>query len=222
MATTTWKEDAVLVSTMALSLFQSQKKPRNLQNDKDYRALFEKINSAYPPISNEDQLKGLLPSAGKATADFTASNQFMYLDPPRRFGTKMAIPVMSIKCDFKTGEFRLRMPIFFHGENDRLCSWGFRYEAPEGPGSHNYFHAQYISVVDKGDNDALPPAVKDFSEKCPTFPLDAQCAPSLFVAAIASVYGIDYIFREAFLAPGLRPRVDGLLKLLHVWDRRPT
>lgn len=214
-----WLKDLELLNSIVKNLYTSQKKFHELLGDARYREIFEKVSPAHPPIPSPEALSALLPSRAKPAVNFQKTRQFLYLEPPERFGPSCtAIPVVSIRCDFQTNEFRVRIPIFFLNEEGELSCWGFRYEAPEGGGEggmHDYFHAQYISSMEKGDRTELPAFLEAISEKCPAFPLDAKCPPSLFLAAVISLYGVEYVFRDVFLATGFRQQIDTLVHPLH-------
>jgi hypothetical protein len=87
------------------------------------------------------------------------------------------------------------------------CSTGWRFEAPEGPGEHCYWHAQPLQAV-AGARLSMP---EWLPESEPAIPV-AACGPTeLLVAALVAVYGHElFSLMQEQHGDDLRLCVDGL------------
>lgn len=79
---------------------------------------------------------------------------------------------------------------------------GYRFEGPEGPGSHNFYHVQPI----RGLNFHYPrTCVTWYPEKYPTFPLAAACDGELLLSVMVAFQGLNEVISH-------RSRRDSALK----------
>jgi hypothetical protein len=85
--------------------------------------------------------------------------------------------------------------------NGKTRAFGYRFESPEGPGSHHYYHAQSISGFER-DEPFLNTA-SWLPTGCPTFPLDANHPVKLLLSLLIALYGISYISRINPYVPGI-------------------
>jgi hypothetical protein len=82
-------------------------------------------------------------------------------------------------------------------------------------GSHNFFHAQPIQVFKKGvPRYKLPECPTWFTEKQPSFPLDANCPVTLTLAFLIGIYGMRF-WEKISEHQNLRDRVKTKFKELH-------
>src|SRR5687767_4323117 len=102
--------------------------------------IFQDIATTFSTLENVEQLEAALPSEGQVNAEFPP-NRFLYLNPIDSHPT--LLPVLRLKSDFgrSVPEVRIRLGLFLkHGLITHAI--GYRLEAPEGPGSHHYYHVQ--------------------------------------------------------------------------------
>jgi hypothetical protein len=152
------------------------------------RDIYLDINTAFPSFTDRRELERALPSEGRVKTDFPAS-LFLYLEPVHR--GQVMVPVLTIKSDFgrTIPELRLRLGLFLRYNRD-IKAIGYRFEAPEGPGIHHYYHMQMIhgfspSVI-------FPPNDCHIwiPDTTPTFPLDVDGSVSLMLSLLISLYGV--------------------------------
>jgi hypothetical protein len=93
----------------------------------------------------------------------------------------------------KKPEIRLRIGLFLLDKLEtkkelQIKSFGFRFETPEGEGTHNFYHAQPIRHFKKGQLELLNcPAWLPTAE--PTLPLCATNPVELSICLLVSLYG---------------------------------
>jgi hypothetical protein len=73
-------------------------------------------------------------------------------------------------------------------DND-LAAIGCRFEPPEGPGIHNYYHAQIFRAFHPGGKE-LPCCPTWLPESWPAFHLKADDPVTLLVSMVISLYGL--------------------------------
>jgi hypothetical protein len=100
------------------------------------------------------------------------------------------VPLLQLAHGIEHDQEVLRMTIVVVGsdhEGPHAMAW--RFETPEGPGQHCYWHCQPVTQL-RGSQpaplDRLPPWCFD---DMPTIPLPARNADELLVALLVSVYG---------------------------------
>ncbi|MDP1990041.1 MAG: hypothetical protein Q8K00_03385 [Syntrophales bacterium] len=180
---------------LSLWLCNSHKKPWEYEDKA--RAIYDEISRCCSYI-NSTELESYLPNEEKVKSEFP-KRKYLYLDP---IEGQAYVPVLSITSDFGRSipEVRIRLGLFFFHE-EKIHAFGYRFESPEGPGNHHYYHAQLINGFDKDepfpDGDAWLPT------SCPTFPLDADNPVQLLLSLLIALYGVSYISR-------IKPLVDGL------------
>jgi hypothetical protein len=111
-------------------------------------------------------------------------DQFLYLVEIREGW----IPTVSLRYNFEATipELRIRVGLF-RQISGVTAAVGMRFETPEGPGSHNYYHAQLVAGLDR-THDFLFEG-RNVPSHFPAFPLDASSPQQLFAAFIAALYG---------------------------------
>jgi hypothetical protein len=180
-------QDLRVFRHLSLWLCDNHEKPWEYK-DKKARATYEKISLGYHSIRSSDELEGYLPTEEKVRSEFPI-RKYLYLNPVEG---QALVPILRIACDFGCSipELRIRLALFL-SHDDKTRGFGYRFESPEGPGIHHYYHAQPITDLKAGESfldaeDWLP-------TKCPTFPLDADNPVKLLLSLLISLYGISYI-----------------------------
>lgn len=150
--------------------------------------LHEGIAKIYPTFSDQELECFLKAPRG----NFLEHNKFLFLEPPQ--DGDCLLPILTLVYDFdsnRTTDLAMRIALFVFDENNQTAAIGYRFESPEGGDRHNYFHAQPIrSFSLNGDN--LPCCPNWLPDKYPSFALDAQNIPSLFVSLLISLYGLNF------------------------------
>lgn len=160
----------------------------------------------------------------KAKSQFTpvALESLAYNDPKFPKGTylhlppdeKGGLPVLKASFDTQNGHtvFRIKAAILVeHGGDEKEHSAiGVRFEGPEGPGKHNYFHAQWFSSFEKGSA-RLPGCPVWLPDSHPAIPIPAKSAVDILCCALKSFYGaksepLNWL-AEMVKKPGYRCRV---------------
>lgn len=123
-------------------------------------------------------------------------NKFLILEPVP-LGTWM-LPVLSFRYDFGRSlpEFDIRLALFLSErveEKDTLRAIGYRFESPEGEGSHHYYHAQLIHSFQKGNERLRLPCPQWLPTKQSAFALDAKSPTTLIACLLITLYGRDFI-----------------------------
>jgi hypothetical protein len=153
------------------------------------RAIYDEISRRYVCIDSRE-LESHLPNEEKVRSEFPR-RKYLYLNP---IEGQPLVPVLSIASDFGCSipEVRIRLGLFF-SHDQKIRAFGYRFESPEGPGSHHYYHAQLINGFERDE-----PFLGDenwFPNSCPTFPLDADNPVKLLLSLLIALYGVPYISR---------------------------
>lgn len=122
------------------------------------------------------------------SVDFLSKGAFLFLVPPKN--ESVLLPVLSLNCDFRKSELRIRMALFTFDESGQPVAIGFRFETPEGEGQHNYHHAQFITSF--GTEDFLP-TPRWLPTSQPALMMSAKNPYSLFLGVLIGLYGLGYI-----------------------------
>jgi hypothetical protein len=177
------------------------------------------------PFTDSRQLETALPSGERLRGGFRDRRMLLFLEFTER---EPALPVLDMNWDFATGTKRstIRFRFFLLQWKDgdpRPRAVGFRLEPPEGDGavsgqsgSHNYWHAQMIAELEKGD-DLLSKIVGHpntwVPTKQPAFPLPAKSLGDLLVVLLLSIYGAKQLARllvAAEIRGDLAERLKGM------------
>lgn len=142
---------------------------------------------------DESGLEHFFRENGEA-GDTTEAGKYVFLPmvPKPRL-----LPVLSLAYRLPDDHVKLQMAAFV--EKDAAVearAFGYRYETPETPGRHHFWHAQPILEVRRHDGTTIElPGLTDGWRPAdtPAFPLDARCGLDLLVCLMVSIYG----FREA-------------------------
>lgn len=152
--------------------------------------------------------------------NFLDHKKFLFLEPPEE--GDCVLPILTLMYDFDRDralpDFGIRLAIFLFGENDDPQAIGYRFESPEGGDRHNYYHAQPIRSFSIDEMEWPLPCPSWLPVKRPTFALDAQNFPSLFVSLLISLYGLKFIkeMRQANYWNLLKPHVEGKMICLNL------
>ena len=145
----------------------------------DTQLILNETYKSHRPITDSATLEKCLPNKGRTQASFAELGVFLYLRPPER--ASRTVPVISVKSDFGRSmpEVRIQLVLFLLDDENALQSLGYRFETPEGPGRHNYYHVQPIRTL-FGVPHAPPTTTPQwFPDTHPTFPIDATDPVSL-------------------------------------------
>lgn len=164
-------------------------KPWGDHLDEDEKKGYQRLEPVYRSFTNETELEKALP---RNTSESIKWSKYLYL-PTIKDGQHM-MPILSVRCDCNgTGyHTRLRLFLFLIDDNEEN-SFGIRFESPEGPGSHNFYHAQFIREFDKGANVKDCPSWLPLPTKYPSFPVDASDVVSLILSILFSLYGLGFL-----------------------------
>jgi len=192
---------------LVLWLWDNHERPWEYSR-RDALSIYQDIGGVYTSVLRKEELANILPSDDCVKTTF--ATMYLYLDPVTK-GTTM-VPVLSACCDFgrSPAEVRLRLGLFMrHKRNVKAI--GYRFEAPEGKGSHNYYHVQVISGLKE------PFSPQECSswlpDRQPAFPLDADDPVKLLLCLLVSLYGVQYVARlktDAYLGNRLSDYLDRL------------
>jgi hypothetical protein len=158
--------------------------------------IVEELMARYAPIGNRRELESFLPSTRRTSANFADNRKFLYLPPVT--GRYLIVPLLSIRFNLDTmPEVRLRVGLFLLDKDEKIMrSIGFRFETPEGEGTHNFYHAQLISDFEKdrlGFDLVGCPTWLPTTE--PTLPLKANNPAELLICLLVSLYGWGFYKR---------------------------
>lgn len=158
------------------------------------RVIYERVVTQYPAFAALE-LESLI-KVDPLVINFLDRGKFLVLTPPDN--EEPMVPVITIRCDFTTmmPEFRVRLALFRIGDGGNLQAVGYRFETPEGDGSHDYYHAQFIKELEKGRPRCTLPCPDFFPTTQPAVALDAHDPLTLLICVMVSLYGSDYVRRE--------------------------
>lgn len=169
---------------LILWVYDNHQRPDNYDNNTAIE-IYLKLKGI-EPFAHRRELEECIPTETQVRRAFPW-NKYIYLNPVEK-GT-VIVPVLRLKSDFGCDppEVRFRLGLFLLHEGE-LKAFGFRYESPEGPGRHHYYHAQVIT-------DLGPHSARQFwlPVSQPAFPLDTDHPISLLVSMLISLYGLDCV-----------------------------
>jgi hypothetical protein len=192
-------KDLQAFRALSLWLWHGHEKPW-VYSDKKAQAIYEKISPGYGSISLEE-LEFYLPREEVVESKFPM-RKFLYLNPVEGLSL---VPVLTIASDFGFAIPKLRMRLMLFLLHDgELKAFGYRFESPEGPGIHHYYHAQPIT-----DFELSSPEIAGWlPTKGPTFPLDANSPVKLLLSLLISLYGTACISQIKQQVPGIDSHLE--------------
>ena len=145
----------------------------------------DRVRESYLGFSGIE-LEGLL--TNRVEFDSSEQNRYLFLEPINE--GRGIVPVLSFRYDFRgeNAELRLRLALFVPHDN-ALAAIGCRFEPPEGPGDHDYYHAQMCRAFQKGGKE-LPCCPPWLPESWPAFHLKADDPVTLLICMVISLYGL--------------------------------
>jgi hypothetical protein len=165
-------------------------------------------------------LEGLL--SKNLVFDSSKQNRYLFLEPIHE--GKDIFPVLSFRYNFRgnNAELRLQLALFVPHDKD-LAAIGCRFEPPEGPGTHNYHHAQMFRAFQQGGEE-LPCCPPWLPTSRPAFHLKAYDAVTLLISMVISLYGIDRVqeLGQGHLANELKPIMNELCPTVAVRESQPA
>lgn len=198
------------------SMWQRQRGWRGPASD-----LHEKVHRFLTPFS-EAELEGLL--SKKLEFDSLSVKTYLFLQPIDEGA--VIVPVLSFRYNFQPShaELRLQLALFVPHDNG-LAAIGCRFETPEGPGTHDYYHAQMFRAFQGGVE--LPGCPPWLPTSRPAFQLKADDPVTLLVCMAISVYGLHPKgelgeLRQASFANELKPYMQKLCPPVTVRKTQPA
>jgi hypothetical protein len=181
--------ELTVFSNVVVTLFASHRTPGTYV-DRDTSLVYRELAPYYAAFTDGVLLRRYLPTPSNRETNFTTIRQYLYLNPVMR--GLWLLPVLSIKANFERSlpEVRLRLGLFLWAKG-RVRSLGMRFETPEGPGLHNYYHMQFIRGFDGGSE--MPGSLWWLPTKEPTVPLDADNPVALLLCLLVNLYGFHYL-----------------------------
>jgi hypothetical protein len=155
-------------------------------------ALLNEVSDWFTPFDERD-LEIFL-SENPRNGDTSEAGKYVFLPmvPNPRL-----LPILNLAYSLTDDRVKLQLVLFVEREAGfEARAFGYRFESPEGPGRHDYWHAQPIHHVLLHDESTvkLPGLKDDWRPKdTPAFPLDARCAIDLLVCLMISVYGFQEV-----------------------------
>ncbi len=134
---------------------------------------------------DETELEGLI--GQKKT--FSTNNRFIFLETRTRHG--LMLPILSMEYNFARSCPVIKFRVALFGlHNGALGAIGFRFEAPEGQGDHNYYHAQLTEKI--SDRSPRLPCQEWMPLSYPALTLNAVNAVTLCISMLISLYGLSF------------------------------
>jgi len=151
--------------------------------------LHDLISAAYHGFDDRE-LEKVLSKEKPPIADFGEHGKVLFLEPIA--GSRCIVPILSMRYDFcrSIPQVRLRLALFLFDDTENVAAIGYRFESPEGEGTHHYYHAQLIRDLDRGH---LLPCPAWLPTRQPAFALDAENALTLVVCLLIALYGLEYV-----------------------------
>jgi hypothetical protein len=88
---------------------------------------------------------------------------------------------------------RITLVLLGHDSEQDAYGIAWRFESPEGPGAHCYYHCQPVrDVRGAGAIAALQRLPVWFPDDTPAIPVDAADADQLLISMLVAVYGHDW------------------------------
>jgi len=184
--------------------------------------VFDRVHQRFTEFP-EAGLKDLL--SHNLQFDAENQNRYVFLEPINEGGG--IVPMLSFRYDFRPNraELRLRVALFVPDGNSGVAAIGCRFEPPEGPGTHDYFHAQMFREFKGASRGLCLPACPAWLPcSRPAFHLKAHDAVTLLISMVISLYGIDMAqdLRQTRFANELKCYMDKLCPTAAVPTSRPS
>jgi hypothetical protein len=168
----------------------------------------DRVHEAYPGFS-VTQLECLL--SNELEFDSSGQNRYLFLEPIDE-GSGI-VPVLAFRYNFRAhnAELRLQLALFVPHEND-LAAIGCRFETSEGPGTHDFHHAQLFRGFYGAGGQCLPLCPPWLPTSRPAFQLKADDPVTLLVCMVISLYGLGSAgeLQQASFANELKPSMQKL------------
>jgi hypothetical protein len=177
------------------------------------------VHASYPGFS-ETELEGLL--LNRSEFDSSEQNRYLFLEP---IGEGPGIvPLLSFRYNFQghNAELRLQLALFVLHDNS-LAAVGCRFEPSEGPGVHDYWHAQIFREF-HGRGPRLPRCPLWLPTSRPAFQLKADDPVTLLISMVISLYGFGstHELQQAPFANALKPYMERLCPTGAVGKTQPA
>lgn len=176
--------------------------------------LFDKLSGRYRPVTGDIELSRLLPTTANPESNFR--DGWLYLKPPPN--TEWLLPVIAARFDYRRSipSAHLELGLFrFKADDATPVGVGYRFEAPEGPGQHSYYHAQPLAKL--GSDDARSELPTWLPQSTPAMPVDAVDSVTLAMCILISIYGMD-VLRDL----GSLTMAYASIVKMHAYQRMPS
>jgi hypothetical protein len=145
----------------------------------------------YDFFPHQQALIGSLPSTKRLQGGFA---RMMFLEP--RPDEARLLPALKCKWNF-VGDphplgLRLKLGYFVH-TSDGIRFAGIRYETPEGPGEHSFYHAQPIISFDKDTKLPSPFTAEWWPTRYPAVAVSAKDPIELIAQMLIGLSGANYL-----------------------------
>lgn len=146
---------------------------------------YERVIVRCPPVS-EPELERFLREPAQDTPSIYG--KYLVLEPIPQDGG--IVPVLCLQYDFRRRNRELRLQVgLFLFRNADLITLGVRFEPSEGPGMHDYSHAQFCTALRGSGAPALPQCPLWLPTSQPAFFIKADDPVTLLIATLISLYG---------------------------------
>ena len=184
------------------------------------------VREIFLPFTDLHWLKERLPSQQRPNGRLRRGKNMVFFNFIEK---DTALPLFDMRWDFRhpSSKLELRFRFFllqWKKEGGKPHAVGFRLESSEGPGAHDYWHAQMITEFEKDDDDIRGLVELEIPAWIPTsqpaFPLPVRRGPEgigdLLAVLLVSLYGLEELkgFKdlEGFAEVTERLRAIGVLR----------
>tara|TARA_B100000965_G_scaffold162249_1_gene135161 strand:- start:2463 stop:3116 length:654 start_codon:yes stop_codon:yes gene_type:complete len=187
-------------------LYKDGAKWRRSLDSNDWRAdAADTISAFYKIFQNENDFRHFMPDGNCQEVEF--EKRLVVIKPP--VDDKSVFPTLHCSwggLDTDTPRIRLCLGLFVRvGKGMRF--FGQRFEAPHGPGDHNYYHAQPITGFNKNDEILQRFAPRWLPDSYPAVPILCEDPFELTALMLVSLYGQSILNQLRLLSS--RNVIDG-------------
>ena len=178
--------------------------------DQSLTPLISEIGRVYRQIDSVDdaQLKAELNK--KPDVRLWNQQRYLWLEPAN---SKRILPLLTLRGSQELLQFRLYALLVMLDDKSKLQSLAIRFETDEGdpdqgdgPGAHDFCHAQLCNYIDEDICATTPEWIPDSQ---PSIPLDADSQVGLVLCMLTSLYGGAYVF-DKLSEPGNKALIGHL------------
>ena len=136
--------------------------------------------------ATEDEIESLV-TANPEAGELHAWGGFIYLRPCQT--RAWAVPILTVTYRFaEPTSLGLRLGLFLvNAADNSIASVGYRFESPDKPGEHGFFHLQHI--IEMGNGTFALPTPPWMPQSKLAVPLDVETDVGLLLCMLVSIYG---------------------------------